>query len=89
MPQFCMTHIIRPDKVSFTDLKDQIKTKPDVDIKPEVKHAPVMARKYFIATAQARFPLVPRKTVQVSTFTPTSFNYHQVVHYMDQLMIDN
>ena len=60
-----------------------------VDIKPEQKQLPSLARKDFIASAFARFPLIPKLTKKVSTFTATTFNYYEAVHYMDSLMTDN
>lgn len=77
------------EKVLTSDLKEKVVHKDDADIKPEKPVTREIATKNLIASALVRFPLVHRVHTEVSTFTPTAFNYFEVVHFMDKLITSN
>lgn len=77
------------EKTVTSELKEKVVTKEDTDIKPEKRTTREIATKNLIASMLVRFPLIPRLKVQTSTFTPTAFNYYEVIHLMDKLMCSN
>lgn len=77
------------ERISIAELKDQVIDRPDITLKPEKKNELPFDRKDIIASSLIQAPIIKRKHLNISTFTPTMFNYYKVIHYMDTLMYDN
>ncbi|XP_050510000.1 uncharacterized protein LOC126886904 [Diabrotica virgifera virgifera] len=76
-------------KDHITDL-DKSKIVPNhADFTPVTPSPVLLETKYEICAPLLRYPLTLNKLHNVSTFIPTSFNYFQVVHFMDKLMSTN
>lgn len=91
LPSIEETASLPPDptlvtKVAALDLQDSIQEKQDSNFKPPEKSIPSIARKLALFTDLAKIRLKPRQQRITSTFTPTAFNYFQVVHHTDQLI---
>lgn len=75
--------------VTAAEIKDEIKEKEDVDVKPERPGLPTIAKRIEIAAPLLRFPLITQRKPQISAFTPCAMNCFIVQHYMDTLMGEN
>ena len=73
------------ERTAVSDLKERIPEMLEVNITPEKKEIPLLAKKNIIATAYVRFPLIPIKNRKISTFTLTLFNYLLIY----TLLVDN